>query len=587
MASAFTTVIVLVAIVTALACLVFTGWRILVAQTPAAKITQGAISFVGGTILFLFMLYIASFRPVPTGQVAVINKKMFGSALQNAAIIATNEEMGIQDEILRDGWHSGFLPFIYELEYRELLEVPSGHLGIITTIDGAPLPRGEMFAPAWEDASQLLDATTFLNARNGDKIGYKGQQTTILLPGKYAYNFRLYNVETVEAQTISAGQVGVIKSNIGAVSPDADKSNGIVPEQYRGIWAQTFPPGVVPLNPNAYEIIKVPTTVRIVDYSESWDNTDEYTQNDHEDMIVVKTRDGYIFPVDVRVEYRIEPTQAPEIVAQFYSEKDRTFERQLRQKINSTVRSVFRNNAETAIALDYINERSQQESQSLDLIRTEMEPYGVTILRVAIGDIDPNEESPELAALLKTQTDRQLAIQEEITYKQQQAAAREQQKLNDEQQRALEIKRLATADFDDQIAEREAARTIKLAEANAQQTRLNVTAEAEGIQAKALAEAHGIRAKALAEAEGYQAKALAVGGPNLAMIELFERISNGNINITPDIIVGGGDSGQGSIGQALGAMIMQRMMQTDAPLISLGINETSQRPSLPAAAESK
>jgi regulator of protease activity HflC (stomatin/prohibitin superfamily) len=569
MAGAFTTLMVFVAIIVALGAVLLAGWRVWAAQSVQGKAVQGGGALALGVAAFMVCLFVASFRPVPTGQVAVIDKKMFGDSLSGGRIIATNGEMGIQDEILRDGWHSGYLPFLFELEYRDLLEVPSGSVGVINTTDGVALPSGQFFAPEWGNAGDLLDAETFLSAREGDQIGYKGEQATVLLPGTYAFNFKVYNIETVPAATVAAGQVGVIKSNIGEIYANADQNNGIVPRGYRGIWSDTYPPGIVPLNPRAFETIKVPTTVRIVDYTQTDDNNDEFTQIGLEDMIVVKTRDGYIFPVDVRVEYRIEPVNAPSVVSQFYNESKNTFEVQLRQKINSTVRSVFRNNAETAEALDYINQRSQQESQSLAAIRDEMQPFGVTILRVAIGDIDPNNESPELTALLKTQTDRQLAIQEEITFKQQQAAAREQQKLNDEQQRALEAKRLATAEYDAQIAEQTAARAEKEAEGRARAVRVEAEAEAFAIRQRTEAEAAGILALQRAEAQGYLEKAQAVGGSNLAMIELFERIATGQVDITPDIVVGGGGE-SGTVGNALGTMLLQRLMSGD-PLIDIGV----------------
>lgn len=568
--AAFTTFMILIAVIVGLASLVAAIWRVFSAETVSGKAIQGIGCLVVGTVVIILLLYAASFRYVPTGQVAVIDKKMFGNSLQGGAIIATNEEMGIQDRILRDGWHAGFMPFVYELEYRDLVEIPNGQLGIITTVDGIPLPRGEMFAPAWDNASDLLDASTFLNSREGDRIGYKGQQSTVLLPGKHAFNFLLYRVETAPAGIISAGQVGVIKSNIGKIYQDADKSNGIVPEGHRGIWAQTYPPGIVPLNPQAYEIIKVPTTVRIIDYSQSRDNTDEFTQDGMESMISVKTSDGYIFPIDTRVEYRIDPVNAPHVVSQFYNEKSATFEIQLRQKINSTVRSVFRNNAETAAALDYINQRSLQESQSLALIQQEMQPYGISILRVSIGDIDPNGQSPELSALLKTQTDRQLSVQQEITFRQQQAAAREQQKLNDEEQRAIEAKRLATAEFDAKIAEQTASRAEREAQGRANAAKVEADAEAYAIRQRTEAEASGVLALQRAQAQGYLEKAQAVGGNNLAMIELFDRISSGQISITPEIVVGG-DNGSGTIGSALGAMLLKRLMSGD-PVIDVKLN---------------
>jgi len=61
-----------------------------------------------------------------------------------------------------------------------------------------------------------------------------------------------------------------------------------------------------------------------------------------------------------------------------------------------------------------------------------------------------------------------------------------------------------------------------------------------------------------AEAEGYTAKASAVGGSNLAMIELFERIASGNIDITPDIVIGdSGEGGNGTINAMLALYVRQ------------------------------
>lgn len=507
---------------------------------------------VAGLIGIFVFAFLCSFRYVPTGQIAVVEKTAFGSELGGGDIIATDGEMGMQAQILRNGWHSGLWPFIYELHYEDIYEVPRGQLGIVRTIDGKPLPRNQVFAPEWTDVQQFLDARYFLTSDQG----FKGAQTTVLREGQYAFNPELYQIETVDATIIGPSEVGVVKSNVGDLYSDSglaqSAENNIVPKGYRGIWETTYAPGIVPLNPRAYEIIPVDTTVQIVDYTSKDDNDDEFTQKGLESQIQVKTRDGFIFPVDVRVEYRVSREDAPSIVSNFYSKRDRTYGRQMRQKINSTVRSVFRNNAEQANALDYINQRSTQESRCLEMIREELGKFGITVLRVAIGDIDPDNESAELAALLKTQTDKQIAEQQQRTFQIQQAAAREEQKLNDERKRAEEIRRLATADFDSQVADKEAERIQKIA-----------AAEAEAVRIQRRAEADGVLAIAQAEAEGYRQKAEAIGPENLAMIELFDRIASGEIKITPEILVGGADGG-GGIGSAIATMFLQRLQAGEA-----------------------
>jgi len=530
-----------VAVISILAGLGGGGWLLLTGKRKAGPVL--AIIGIGGFFLFGWL---SSFRHIPTGRIGVVEKKMLGSSLKGGDIIAINGEMGYQADILRDGLQSGYWPFVFDVEYFDLLEVEKGKVGVVTVRDGNALPAGETYAPEWDNVHDMLDATTFLSSSNG----FSGPQATVLPPQTYAFNPKLYNVELRDATIINPGSVGVIKSNVGTI-PDDVGDDGIVPKGSRGIWSTAYGPQTLYINPDAYYVIEVPTTISIVDYTASEENNDEFTQASLENSIDVKTSDGFKFPIDVRIEFRITPDHAPTAVAYFYDDRTKNIHKKLRQKMNSTVRSVFRNNAESAGALEYVNNRSQQEASCFTLIDEEMKQYGVTITKVAIGDIDPRGESEELAALLKTQTDKQIAVQQEQTFAQQQAAAREEQKLNDENQRALEIKRLATADFDDQIAEREAARQLKLA-----------NAESEAIRLRTRAEADGILAVQKAEAEGYTAKASAVGGSNLAMIELFERIASGNIDITPDIVIG--DSGEGGNGtmNAMLALYVRQMVDS-------------------------
>jgi len=526
-------------------------------------IPRATASIVGGFALVLVFSWLASFRPVPSGQIGIATKNALGGKLQSGDIIALNGEMGQQVTILREGWHSGLWPFIYDVEYHDVLEIPQGQVGIVEAKDGNSLPTGQAYAPRWDSIDDMLDPKAFLTS----DTGYKGPQSSVLSPGTHVFHPGVFNITTVQATVIAPGETGVIKSNVGAEPDSSLVINGIVPrydsngEDHRGIWDEAMPPQTLYINPNAYYCIKVPTTVAIVDYTASQDNNDEYTQASLEDSIEVKTKDGFKFPIDVRIEYRIQPDSAPTVVAFFYDEATKNVQKKLRQKMNSTVRSVFRNNAENAGALEYINNRSHQETSCFGLITSEMESFGITITKVAIGDIDPRSESEELSALLKTQTDKQIALQQELTYVQQQAAAKEEQKLNDEQQRAVEVKRLATADFDAQIAEQEAAQQERRALGTANSAKLQADAEAYTIRLKATAEAEGILARQKAEAEGYREKAMAIGGSNLAMIELFERISSGQISITPDIVVGGGsgDSGGGTINGMFALMIKQMM----------------------------
>ena len=251
---------------------------------------------------------------------------------------------------------------------------------------------------------------------------------------------------------------------------------------------------------------------------------------------MVRTSDGFTFPVDVRIEYEVRPGDAPVLVGTVGDDQNG-----LRSVMNSAVRAIFRNNAETVKAIDYVQQRSLQESQSLKMLETEMEKIGVTITGVRIGDVG-NEET--LGELLKTQTDREIALQEQETFKEQQRAAEQMKELSKTEQEAEEEKRLATAAYEVQIAEKDREKII--------------------IEAEADAEAVLLRAEA--QADAYEQIAEQIGAGNAALIELLKIVGEDAIEITPRVMVVGQGAGGGQNGEttALIGTMLNTMIQ-DAP----------------------
>ena len=134
--------------------------------------------------------------------------------------------------------------------------------------------------------------------------------------------------------------------------------------------------------------------------------------------MTVRSIDGFTFPVDIRVTYQIDRDNAPRVVATVGDDA-----MVLSKLVTPSVRAIFRNNAEKVKALDYVQQRSLQETQSNALLKEELAKYGVTLLAVRIGDVG-NEQT--LGALLKTQTDREIALQQQKTFEEQQRAAEKQ-----------------------------------------------------------------------------------------------------------------------------------------------------------------
>ena len=111
-----------IAVISILAGLGGGGWMLLTGKRKVGPVL--AVIGIGGFFLFGWL---SSFRHIPTGRIGVVEKKMLGASLKSGDIIAVNGEMGYQADILRDGLQSGYWPFIFNVEYYDLLEVEKGN----------------------------------------------------------------------------------------------------------------------------------------------------------------------------------------------------------------------------------------------------------------------------------------------------------------------------------------------------------------------------------------------------------------------------------------------------------------------------
>jgi uncharacterized membrane protein YqiK len=473
---------------------------------------------------------LASFRYVGEDQIGVVTKNIGFTSLPPGKIIATQGEKGPQARILPPGWHPWYWPFIYDIEFSAVEEIEPGTVGILTAADGKPLPQGATYAPAWKEGSETLmaqDAEYFL----GEGAGYRGPQSSVLSPGKYRFNPKLFKIKTTPVLTIEKAQVGVVKSNVGAdpAPGTGDTEAGerkLVDLGQRGIWRTPLVPDqyYAYSHTDAYQVTNISTKKHIVLYTS---RQGPRTDTAEEREIMVRTSDGFTFPVDVRVEFEIHPQDAPLLVATVGDDQDG-----LRTVMDSAVRAIFRNNAEGVKALDYVKQRSHQESQSETMLKDELKGIGVTITGVRIGDVG-NEET--LGTLLKTQTDREIALQEQETFNEQQRAAEQKKELTRTEQEAEEEKRLATASYAVKISEQEKQKVVIAAGA----------------------EAESIKVKAEAQANAYKLIAEQIGSNNAALVELLNIVGEKQIMITPRVMVtgGGGASGDSQTTALIGTML--------------------------------
>jgi regulator of protease activity HflC (stomatin/prohibitin superfamily) len=521
---------------------------------------KGLVLLAG--VLLLAGVATSSVTYVPSDKVGIVYKNALGSALPGGKIISVNGEMGVQADVLAPGWHLGYWPVLFTVNNVDLIEIRSDDVGLIEASDGVPLEGDQLFAPDFktDEFQQMLDARYFLTTGKG----FKGKQASVLKPGKYRLNTELFRVTMVKQTEIVPGEIGVLKANYGKAPslllarpkpPAGDASNPtdvaaaadelaieeikFASDGERGIRAAVLTPGKYALNTDAYTVTEMWTTQMIAHYTAAGAEVNPTTKPKsgksqapapEEREITVRTSDGFTFPVDVRIEYLVTPADAPLVVAKLGDDEGDRF----RNALNSAVRAIFRNNAESVRALDYVQQRSHQESQSLGMLRGQMARFGVTVTAVRIGNVG---DELSLGTLLKTQTDRELAKQEQMTFQEQQKAANQKKELSRATQEAEEEKKLATATYEVKIADESQKKKVIEARAEAESTKI----------------------KATAQAEAYKQIAEQIGKSNAALIEVLKIVGERNIVITPRIMVSGqgrdGASRDGAITALIGTIL--------------------------------
>ena len=292
-------------------------------QLRSFQLRMAAISAAAVVLIIFFVL--ASFRSVDENQIGLVSKKFGFTSLAPGKIIATAGEKGPQAEILPPGWHLWYWPFIYDIEYADVVEIEPGTVGMLTTSDGQPLPPEVTYAPPWEPGTEgemIGNAEFFLGGGNG----YKGPQTTVLSPSTYRFNKNLFKLEIAPVLTIEKAEVGVVKSNVGEPpAPGAGElaagERRLVEKGQRGIWKEPLIPRQYYeySNTKAYQVTKISTMTQIIRYTTG---QGQQAGGHEETAINVITSDGFDFPVDVRIQYEIQPQDAPLLVASVGDDQD-------------------------------------------------------------------------------------------------------------------------------------------------------------------------------------------------------------------------------------------------------------------------
>ena len=187
-------------------------------RAAAFSLLSGPLGGIVMVLAGLAFLASTSFVLISAERVGHLKRIYLASDLPPGRIIALPGQKGPQAEILGPGFHfRPLLNVLYDVEQYELVLVPEGFYGQVTTLEGQPMPEGMFMAPVIADdkLESMFDAEAFLTTG-----GYRGPQETVLKPGAYRLNRYLFDVKVgpdTAATIIPTGQVGVVKSNVSTL----------------------------------------------------------------------------------------------------------------------------------------------------------------------------------------------------------------------------------------------------------------------------------------------------------------------------------------------------------------------------------
>jgi uncharacterized membrane protein YqiK len=439
-------------------------------------------------------------------------------------------------------------------------------MGIITSHEGLPLEDGQLagrlggYADLEREADGKRRINVILNNRNTPHRAYQdfdaflreggrtGLQHDPVTEGTYYFNPWLVSVEQLPVLHVMEGQVAVIKSKVGLVEQDISgaefKFGSIVLPGHRGLWSEPIRTGSWLLNPRCYEASIVPTKILTLYWADGINaagNLDAQLKT-----IFAKSKDGFEFKIELQVQIHISDTRAPRVISMVGSVQNL-----VNEVLQSAVGNYFRNKIQSMAATDFIQQREQVQQDAFGYIKQNLEQYEVETLGVFLQDIKFPEE---LSIVLR---EREIATQEAETFQQQKKAQDQRIETEQARGRADQQVELAKSEVNIAIAKNLAEAKKRQAEGDAFFTKTTGEGQAASIRATGTAEADAAQAKGLALAAGLQAQKVAVGEQATLLVNVIKAIADGNVKVTPEILVNGGGADGSS--QGLLALVMGQM----------------------------
>lgn len=527
-------------------------------------------------------------NPLPTGAKSAVYRPEFGNFTKLPAFLEGGGQKGVQRPVLPPGTLAPIHPVAFLVltatkayglpvdpqitgrgplspasfglqpdQLRVTVITPDGDqdvVGLVTVLEGEPLPPADIAGriggfndiEALESQPNISDSElieALLGKKNQlhnnyqdfqaflDSGGRIGLQHDPLLYGAYLLNPFLVRVELAPMLVVNQGEVAVIKSYVGLPTLDTSgpdfKFGSIVQPGHRGIWREALRTGKYPLNPRIYAAEKVPTFILTLNWADA--NSVAHNLDAQLSPIEGKSREGFVFKIDLQVQIHVPDTKAPKVISMVGS-----MQNLVNEVLQAAVGNHFRNTLQGLEAVRFIETRDAVQAAALDAISRYLAAYEVETRGVYIQDVTFPQELGYVV------TRREIANQEKATFEQQ----------KDAQTVRIDLEKArGTADMQAELAKAQVSVDINRARANARKAEadgeaafVRVTGEAEGSRRLAigLGDAAAVEAQGLARAKGYQAQVESLGSGPTAAIAVANALSEGNLDVMPDVLVTGG-----------------------------------------------
>ena len=430
-------------------------------------------------------------------------------------------------------------------------------IGIVTTYEGEPLPSGDIAGRlgGFEDVREMEIAEksdmeiieALLGTKNHlhnnyqdfqaflDHGGRIGLQHDPLLYGAFALHPFLVSVELVPMLVVEQGEVAVVKGYVGLATQDTSgsefKFGSLVRPGHRGIWQEPLRTSKYPLNPHCYQYEIVPTFILTLNWADATSNA--HNLDARLQPIEAKSREGFIFRIDLQVQIHVPDTWAPRVISSVG-----TMFNLVNEVLQAAVGNHFRDKLQSMPAVTFIETRQQVQEEAFRHIQDQLAQYQVETKGVYIQDV----VLPEQLVVVLTQ--REIANQEIQTYQKQKQA--QDQRITMEQAKG-------TADMQAQLAQARVNVEIQTNNANARKAQAD--GESAYIRETGAAQGAQVEAVGLARAKAFSAQVEALGQGPTAMVNAVTVLADRGLKFVPEILVTGG--GEGSSLDGLAATLMK------------------------------